>query len=86
MTTYKIIVNPVAGRGTGERAIPQIEGVLSGYGLDFDLVRTEAPWHAADLAQEAVALPGRLLRPGGGHRGIPPLFARCGKQPSSHIG
>ena len=55
MTTYKIIVNPVAGRGAGERAIPQIERMLSGHGLDFDLVRTEAPWHAADLAQEAVA-------------------------------
>jgi diacylglycerol kinase (ATP) len=55
MPRYKIIVNPVAGRGDGERAIPQIEPVLSGYGLDFDLVRTERPWHAADLAQEAVA-------------------------------
>jgi YegS/Rv2252/BmrU family lipid kinase len=55
MTTYKLIVNPVAGRGAGERAIPQIEQMLRGYGLDFDLVRTEAPWHAADLAQEAVA-------------------------------
>ena len=52
---YKIIVNPVAGRGDGERVIPQVERVLSGYGLDFDLVRTERPWHAADLAQEAVA-------------------------------
>jgi len=55
MPRYKIIVNPVAGRGAGERAISQIERVLSGYGLDFDLVRTERPWHAADLAQEAVA-------------------------------
>ena len=55
MTTYKLIVNPTAGRGAGEQAIPQIESSLSGYGLDFDLVRTEAPWHAADLAQEAVA-------------------------------
>ena len=55
MTTYKIIVNPTAGRGTGEQAIPQIKRILSGYGLDFDLVRTEGPWHAADLAQEAVA-------------------------------
>lgn len=54
-TTYKFIVNPIAGRGAGERAIPQIEQMLSGHGLDFDLVRTEAPWHAADLAQEAVA-------------------------------
>ena len=56
MPRYKIIVNPVAGRGTGEQAISQIEQVLKGYGLDFDLVRTERPWHAADLAQEAVAV------------------------------
>jgi diacylglycerol kinase (ATP) len=55
MPKYKIIVNPVAGRGDGERVTPQIERVLGGYGLDFDLVRTERPWHAADLAQEAVA-------------------------------
>jgi diacylglycerol kinase family enzyme len=47
MTTYKIIVNPVAGRGAGERAIQQIEPLLSQLGLDFDLVRTERPWHAA---------------------------------------
>jgi diacylglycerol kinase family enzyme len=52
---YKIIVNPVAGRGDGERVISQVERMLSGYGLDFDLVRTERPWHASDLAQEAVA-------------------------------
>ncbi len=55
MPRYKIIANPVAGRGAGERAISQIEQVLKEYGLDFDLVRTERPWHAADLAQEAVA-------------------------------
>ena len=53
---YRIVVNPVAGRGAGERAISQIESVLKGYGLDFDLVRTERPWHAADLAQEAIAV------------------------------
>ena len=53
MTTYKMIVNPVAGRGAGEQAIQQIEPLLSRYGLDFDLVRTERPWHAADLAQGA---------------------------------
>ena len=41
MSRYKIIVNPVAGRGAGERTISQIEQVLKGYGLDFDLVRTE---------------------------------------------
>jgi len=53
MSKYKIIVNPISGRGTGERSIPQIERILSGYGLDFDLVRTERPWHAAELAREA---------------------------------
>jgi diacylglycerol kinase (ATP) len=55
MTRYRIVVNPVAGRGSGERAIPQIETLLRRHGLDFDLVRTERPWHAAELAQEAVA-------------------------------
>jgi diacylglycerol kinase (ATP) len=55
MPRYKIIVNPVAGRGASEQAVSQIERVLGGYGLDFDLVRTERPWHAADLAQEAAA-------------------------------
>ncbi len=50
---HRIIVNPTAGRGTGGRAIPQIEQALDDLGLAFDLVRTERPWHAADLAQEA---------------------------------
>lgn len=52
MTHYKIIVNPVAGRGAGEHAIPLIEQTLRDY-LDFDLVRTGRPWHAAELAQQA---------------------------------
>jgi diacylglycerol kinase (ATP) len=53
MHTYRIIVNPTAGGGAGERAIPTIEQLLRGYGLDFDLVRTGRPWHAAELAQQA---------------------------------
>lgn len=55
MTRYRIIVNPISGRGTGERSIPQVESLLRGYGLDFDLVRTERPWHAAELAEQAAA-------------------------------
>ena len=55
MERYKIIVNPVSGRGAGERAIPAIEQALNSYGLDYDLVRTERPWHAAELAEEAAA-------------------------------
>jgi len=53
MTKYQVIVNPISGRGNGERSIPVIEAALRGYGLDFDLVRTERPWHAAELAQKA---------------------------------
>lgn len=52
---YKIIVNPTSGRGTGERSIPQIEALLGSSGLDFDLVRTEKPWNAVALAQQAVS-------------------------------
>jgi diacylglycerol kinase (ATP) len=55
MPKYKIIVNPTAGRGTGGRVIPEIERLLSTHGLEFDLVCTERPWHAAELAQESAA-------------------------------
>ncbi len=55
MPKYKIIVNPTAGRGAGEQSIPHVKRILNEYDLDFDLVRTERPWHGAELAQEAVA-------------------------------
>ena len=55
MAQYQIIVNPVANRGGGERAIPAITSLLEQHELAFDLVRTRQPWHAAELAQEAVA-------------------------------
>ena len=48
MARYKIIVNPIAGRGAGKRAVPLVEQTLCGYGLDFDIVHTEYPWHATD--------------------------------------
>jgi diacylglycerol kinase (ATP) len=55
MTKYQIIVNPIANRGGGERAIPTIKSLLDKHKLDYDLLRTERPWHAAELAQGAVA-------------------------------
>ncbi len=55
MTRYCIIANPAAAKGAAAHAIPKIERLLAEYGLDFDLVCTERPWHAAELAQEAVA-------------------------------
>lgn len=53
MLRYQIIVNPISGRGTGGQSIPQIEAILNEHGLDFQLVQTERPWHAAELAYQA---------------------------------
>jgi len=54
MADQLVIVNPIAGRGAGERVIPRIVRLLREHGLSFDLVRTERPWHAAELARQAV--------------------------------
>ena len=51
---YLVIVNPISGRGYAEKAIPEIEAGMKKHGLDFDLVRTERPWHAAEIAEKAV--------------------------------
>jgi diacylglycerol kinase (ATP) len=54
MANYRLIVNPISGRGTGAEAIPVLRQELSSAGLDFDLVLTQSPWHAAELARSAV--------------------------------
>lgn len=54
MPRYKIILNPTAGRGSGELAYPQIEARFVDLGFDFDLIRTQAPGHAIQLAEQAV--------------------------------
>ena len=51
---YFVMVNPICGRGLGEKSIPAIETHLKQAGLDFTLVRTERVWHAAELAEQAV--------------------------------
>ena len=50
---YLVIVNPISGRGYAEESIPAIEISLKAHKLDFELIRTERPWHAADLAEKA---------------------------------
>jgi YegS/Rv2252/BmrU family lipid kinase len=54
MSNYKFIVNPISGRGAGERAIPEIRKYCELHGFEYDIVRTERPQHAISLAQEAV--------------------------------
>ncbi len=53
MLKHKIILNPISGRGFAERARPQIEKTLHELSVDFDLVCSERPWHAAELAEQA---------------------------------
>jgi len=52
---YKLIVNPISGRGHGEESIPEIERHLTEGGLDYNLERTTRTWHAAEIAQQAAA-------------------------------
>ncbi len=54
MPKYKIIVNPISGRGTGAKSIPAIHQAMARYGLEYDLVQTERQGHAVELAQQAV--------------------------------
>jgi diacylglycerol kinase (ATP) len=55
MSRYKIIVNPISGRGEAGRLIPEIRAKLTELKLDYDLVTTNYPWHAAELTQQAVS-------------------------------
>jgi YegS/Rv2252/BmrU family lipid kinase len=66
MPRYQIIVNPISGRGTGGQSIPQIESLLNEHGLDFELVQTERPWHAAELARQAAEAGFDVVVAGGG--------------------
>lgn len=47
-----VIVNPTSGRGYAKKVIPDIEAGMHEHELDFDLVRTERPWHAAEIAEQ----------------------------------
>jgi len=48
-----LIVNPLAGKGFALKAIPEIESILNQLGLDYDIILTEYPGHAIQLAKDA---------------------------------
>lgn len=54
MTQYKIIVNPVSGRGAGGADIHPAEDIFRSLGMAYDLVQTQRPMHAIELARDAV--------------------------------
>ena len=53
MAKYKIILNPISGRGYAEKMVPMIEQKFNEFQLPYELVLTEKPWQAADLAEKA---------------------------------
>jgi len=53
MIKYKIIVNPIAGKGFAEKMVPMIEEKCKNLGLTYDLVLTKEPWQAAEIAERA---------------------------------
>jgi diacylglycerol kinase (ATP) len=52
---YKFIVNPISGQGAGKLAPPEIDRIATELHLDYEIVSTERPGHAIDLAQQASA-------------------------------
>ncbi len=53
MTKYQLILNPISGRGSGLKHKPLIEDFFKVHQLDYDLIVTERPGHALELAQSA---------------------------------
>jgi len=53
MASYYIIINPISGRGAGEKSIPLLEQFFTEQKLAYKIQKTARPWHATELAQEA---------------------------------
>ena len=50
----ELIANPNAGRGTVDKALPRIEGVLNQANLSYRIVRTTHSGHATEAARQAL--------------------------------
>ena len=61
-----LIVNPRAGRGQVEKALPQVENVLRNLKLGYRIVRSTHPGHATQAARDALLNNERFLVAVGG--------------------
>ena len=48
-----VVLNPSSGRGAGRASLPKIGSALERHGLDYEIMMTERPMHAAALAEWA---------------------------------
>lgn len=53
MPHYRVILNPVSGRGEGQRSLPKVEAMFKQLNLSYSIRVTSCPWDAADLAYQA---------------------------------
>jgi diacylglycerol kinase (ATP) len=52
-SSVRYIVNPIAGQGAGKLAFPQIERLVHEYSGKAEIINTQYPGHAIELAKEA---------------------------------
>lgn len=66
MSQLNVILNPAARGGRGGKIRPRVEAALRSRGIDFELVPTQGPGHAFEVAQKLSGRGGdRLLVVGG---------------------
>jgi diacylglycerol kinase (ATP) len=53
--TAKVILNPFSGRGDALKRLDEMKAALAAAGVVYELILTERPNHAIELAQQAVA-------------------------------
>ena len=61
-----VILNPASGRGRGIKILPTLEKHLRVSNLDFNLLLSERPWHAAELAESAARQGAEIVIAAGG--------------------
>ena len=49
---WAFIVNPIAGNGSGEHIMPELKEKITQYGIQAEVLMTEKPGHASELARE----------------------------------
>ena len=54
MARYQIILNPASNKGVSAEMVEEVRAELDRYSLDYEIVQTEYPGHALELAQQAV--------------------------------
>jgi len=54
MVMHRVIVNPISGRGAGQKAFRDIGPILRRYDLDHEVLETKRQMHAVELARNAV--------------------------------